>query len=568
MSNPDPVHRIISSLMVFGMILFPATENLSQELGRLTQGPGTTSTSNPIIPGFNPDPSICRVGKDYYLVTSTNEYFPGLPIYHSRNLSDWKMIGHVLRDPAMLDLDSVPCSNGLYAPTIRHHNGMFYVVCTLTGTLPGRPKGNFVTMAKDPRGPWSSPVWIDAPGIDPSLLFDLDGKVYYHGNYTPEQKSWPRHRKIFIQEIDTREWKLTGPRVDILNAADHHLKGGIDGGIEAGVDYLEAPHIYRKDDHYYMLVSHGGTFQNHAVSIWRSRNVFGPYETNPANPILTHRKLPSTHPVTSTGHGDLVQSNEGDWHLAFLARRPFSENVHILGRETFLTGIDWSGAWPVLSEEEDELKAAQKPTVSAATSRKKYMEAFRDPILAPEWTFIRTPRDQWWSTKIRKGSLLMNLKPERLSEISQPAFIGRRLDKINADIHTLMVFEPQQAGEEAGLVVLRDKDHYFRFTIARDKDGTFLQLIRRDIVLGADSLIRRIPISHQRIHLRVSITGSLYSFHYGRSGIRMKSFCQGVDGSFLGAAAAGRFTGTMVGMYASSNGGTSVNKTRFDWMSH
>jgi alpha-N-arabinofuranosidase len=131
-----------------------------------------------------------------------------------------------------------------------------------------------------------------------------------------------------------------------------------------------------------------------------------------------------------------------------------------------------------------------------------------------------------------------------------------------------MVFEPQQAGEEAGLVVLRDKDHYFRFTIARDKDGTFLQLIRRDIVLGADSLIRRIPISHQRIHLRVSITGSSYSFHYGRSGIRMKSFCQGVDGSFLGAAAAGRFTGTMVGMYASSNGGTSLNKTRFDWMSH
>lgn len=569
-TNPDTVYGIISYLMVFGMILFPATKNMSQELGRSTPGQGITSTSTPVIPGFNPDPSICRVGKDYYLVTSSNEYFPGLPIYHSRNLSDWKMIGHVLSDPAMLDLDSVPCSNGLYAPTIRHHDGMFYVVCTLTGTLPGKPKGNFVTMAKDPRGPWSSPVWIDAPGIDPSLFFDLDGKVYYHGNYTPEQKSWPRQRNIFIQEIDTREWKLTGPRVDILNAADHHLKGGIDGGIEAGVDYLEAPHIYRKDDHYYMLVSHGGTFQNHAVSVWRSRNIFGPYETNPSNPILSHRKLPSTYPVTSTGHGDLVQSIDGNWHLAFLARRPFSENVHILGRETFLTGIDWSGTWPVLSPDDEGRIAARgiEAKKSAATSRKKHKEAFRDTILAPEWTFIRTPRDQWWSTKTRKGSLLMNLKPERLSEISQPAFIGRRLDKMNADIQTRMVFDPRQVGEEAGLVVLRDKDHYFRFTIARDKDGNFLQLIRRDIQRGADSLIRRIPITHQRIHLRISTTGSSYAFRYGRSGSLMKNFSKGIDGSFLGAPTAGRFTGTMIGMYASSNGGTSVNTTRFDWMSY
>ena len=570
MSNQDTVHRIISCLMVFGMMLFPATKNMSQELGRLKPGPGITSTTTPIIAGFNPDPSVCRVGNDYYLVTSSNEYFPGLPIYHSRNLSDWKMIGHVLRDPAMLDLDSVPCSNGLYAPTIRHHNGMFYVVCTLTGTLPGKPRGNFVTMAKDPRGPWSSPVWIDAPGIDPSLFFDIDGKVYYHGNYTPEQKSWPRHRNVFVQEIDPRDWKLTGPRVDILNAADHHLKGGIDGGIEAGVDYLEAPHIYRKDNYYYMLVSHGGTFQNHAVSIWRSRNVFGPYETNPANPILTHRALPPTHPVTSTGHGDLVQSNDGGWHLVFLARRPFGEDVHILGRETFLTGIDWSGAWPVLSPDDKGRTPAGRmpPRESAARSVKKRIEAFRDPTLSPEWTFIRTPREQWWSTTIRRGSLFMNLKPERLSEISQPTFIGRRLDRINADIHTRMVFEPRQAGEEAGLVVLRDKDHYFRFTIARDKDGKYLQLIRRDILLGADSLIRRIPISQQRIHLQISMTGSTYSFRYGKYRTRMKYFRQGVDGSFLGAATAGRFTGTMIGMYASSNGSTSVNKTRFDWLKH
>lgn len=565
MSNHQGTFHLAKLLLLALIFLFPTSE-IRAQAASASPARRVAATLQPVIPGFNPDPSICRVGKDYYLVTSSNEYFPGLPIYHSRDRNTWKMIGHVLRDPNLLDLDSVPCNNGLYAPTIRYHAGMFYVVCTLTGTLPGRPKGNFITQATDPRGPWSRPVWIDAPGIDPSLFFDADGKVYYHGNYTPDQKAWPRHRNIFVQEINPSDWKLTGQRVDIINAADYHLKGTMDGGLEGGVDYLEAPHLYKKGDYYYLLVSHGGTFQNHAVSIWRSRYIFGPFESNPANPILTHRELPDTYPVTSTGHGDLVQSPEGNWHLVFLARRPFGGNLHILGRETFLTGVDWAGEWPVLpSNGQPSLPSVGlQPKTTASVANRYRRERFRGSTLPPEWTFIRTPRDNWWSIEGRKESLTMRLRPARLSETAHPAFIGRRQDRIDAGFQVRMAFTPRQAGEEAGLVVLRDKDHYFRFTIIQEQEGNFLQLVSRNIVRGADSLIRRIPMAGGNIHLQISSSGTAYSFSHGRSLTRMSNFIKDADGSFLGVAAAGRFTGTMMGMYASSNNGDSDNHTRFD----
>ena len=547
-----------------------SAQTLAQQDLRAQDKRGITSVVKPIIPGFNPDPSICRAGGDYYIVTSSNEYFPGLPIYHSRDLAAWRMIGHVMSDPNYLDLDSVPGSKGLYAPTIRYHKGIFYVTCTLTGSLPGKPSGNFITTARDPRGPWSAPVWLDAPGIDPSLFFDDNGKVYYQGNYTPENKQWARHRKIFLQEIDLKDAKLIGPRVDILDAADYYQKGTIDGGSEFGADYLEAPHIYKKDEYYYLTTSHGGTFQQHALSFWRSRNIFGPYETNPSNPILTHRALSPAFRVTSTGHGDMVMDAEGQWHMTFLARRPLDSNTHILGRETFLTPIHWKDGWPKLPEHHSQDVGGSHFGQSAIprddTSVRKL--SFKGNRLSPEWTFIRTPREKWWEVSSRKDALSIRLRPDILSDISQPSWLGLRQDRFHARFSTIMEFRPEREGEEAGLTVFRDKDHYFKFTLIREKEGDSLQLSKRVIGQTTDHVISRVPFNEKKIILRITASGRRYSFEYGVSADELKYLEKDADGGFLGSPAAGRFTGTMIGIYATGNGVKSMNSAAFKDISY
>lgn len=524
-----------------------------------------TSITKPVVPGFNPDPSICRAGDDYYIITSSNEYFPGLPIWHSRDLINWEMIGHVLTDAKYLDLDSVPGSNGLYAPTIRYHDGNFYVVCTLTGTRPGKPGGNFMTTARDPRGPWSAPVWLETPGIDPSLFFDDDGKVYYQGNYTPADKQWPRHRKIYIQEFDLKQAKLIGPKVDILDAADYRLKGTIDGGFESGADYLEAPHIYKKDGYYYLTTSHGGTFQYHALSFWRSRNIFGPYQSNPVNPILTHRTLPPTNPVTSTGHGDLVMDGNGQWYMTFLARRPLDSNIHILGRETFLTRIEWKDDWPKLPLDQTAAMKHFDPKPGAIPKDDTSLREARFPAdqLTPEWTFIRTPREKWWSASERKNNIRIQLRTAQLSETAQPSWLGVRQDRFHAQFSTRMVFRPKRVGEEAGLTVFRDKDHYFKCTLIRRIDGNYLQLTERRIGQKDDHMIAQVPYDRKRVSLRIRSSGRWYSFEYGRSESDMIWLQQNADGAFLGSPAAGRFTGTMLGLYATGNGAPSNNSASF-----
>ncbi len=557
--------RIRFTLIILICTIWNLNETLAQQVFQPENRNRLTKVVKPIIPGFNPDPSICRAGDDFYIITSTNEYFPGLPIYHSRDLATWRMIGHVMSDPNYLDLDSVPGSKGLYAPTIRYHEGIFYVTCTLTGSLPGKPSGNFITTARDPRGPWSAPVWLDAPGIDPSLFFDDNGKVYYQGNYTPENKQWARHRKIFLQEIDLKDAKLIGPRVDILDAADYYQKGTIDGGSEFGADYLEAPHIYKKDGYYYLTTSHGGTFQQHALSFWRSRHLFGPYESNPANPILTHRGLSPAFRVTSTGHGDLVMDTEGQWHMTFLARRPLDSNTHILGRETFLTPVEWKDGWPQLPEHQSQDAGGPHFGQSAIprddTSVRKL--SFKGSRLSPEWTFIRTPRENWWEVNSRKDAVSIRLRPDILSDISQPSWLGLRQDRFHAQFSTSMKFKPEREGEEAGLTVFRDKDHYFKFTLIGTKEGDMLQLSKRAIGQTMDTVISRVPSPGKEVILRITSSGRWYSFEYGAADDQLKYLGKDVDGAFLGSPAAGKFTGAMIGIYATSNGLKSGNTAVF-----
>src|SRR5215510_3274679 len=290
---------------------------------------------NPILSGCYPDPSICRVDEDYYLVTSTFEYFPGLPIFHSRDLIHWRQIGHVLDRTSQLDLDEIRPSAGLYAPTIRHHNGIFYVINTL---VDGKTKhGNFIVTATQPQGPWSEPYWLEnADGIDPPPFFDA-GRCWYVGTRLNENGYYKGHTEIYLQELDVENMKLSGAETVLW-----------DGAVK-GVVWAEAPHIYKRNDNYYLLIAEGGTAHHHAVTIARSKNITGPYESNRGNPILTHRHLGLDYPIVGTGHADLVETQNGEWWLILLAMRPYGGYFYNLGRETFLVPARWEDDWLIVS---------------------------------------------------------------------------------------------------------------------------------------------------------------------------------------------------------------------------
>ncbi|WP_104052644.1 MULTISPECIES: glycoside hydrolase family 43 protein [unclassified Arthrobacter] len=290
--------------------------------------------TNPLLEGMHPDPSICRQGDTFYLVNSTFEYLPGLPVYASTNLVHWDLIGHAITRPEQLDLSSARASGGLFAPTIREHNGLFYIACTAVGV--DGPSGSFYITAASAAGPWSNPVWLpDAAGIDPTIFFDGDD-IWWAGCRQVVEPEYEGQTEIWLQRLDPVEGRLTGP--------EHILwTGAVKGAI-----WAEGPHLYKHGEYFYLLAAEGGTGDNHAVSVARANHVTGPYLGNPRNPVLTHRNFGGTAAVQCVGHADLVQATDGSWWAVALATRP-RHSLTLLGRETFLAPVAWENDWPVFN---------------------------------------------------------------------------------------------------------------------------------------------------------------------------------------------------------------------------
>jgi alpha-N-arabinofuranosidase len=274
----------------------------------------TDHFKNPILSGFYPDPSICRVDTMYYLVTSTFTYFPGIPIFQSTDLIHWKQIGHAITRTSQADFEGLGLSEGIFAPTIRYHRGVFYIITTNV------PRGgNFIITSSSPEGPWSEPFYIhDAPGIDPSLFFDDDGKVYYTGTRpAPEGAKYFGNWEIWLQEIDITRFSLIGNKYSLWR------------GALTDCVWPEGPHLYKVNNYYYLLISEGGTGHFHALSVARSKDITGPYKGFSGNPILTHRHLGKKYPVVNTGHGDIVQTHNNTWWIVLLASRPYGGYRHL-----------------------------------------------------------------------------------------------------------------------------------------------------------------------------------------------------------------------------------------------
>lgn len=509
---------------------------------------------NPILPGCYPDPSICRVEDDYYLVTSSFEYFPGMPIFHSRDLVHWRQLGHVLDRPSQLALDGIRPSGGLYAPTIRWHQGVFYVINTLVdGTA---RSGNFIVTATDPAGPWSEPYWLDeAVGFDPSLFFDEDGRTWYTENRVAFEGHYEGHTEIWMQELDIQQMRLTGEAIFLWDGAD---KKAI---------WSEAAHIYKKDGYYYLMTSEGGTAHHHSVVIARSEQITGPYEGNRGNPILTHRHLGLDYPIVGTGHADLVETQNGEWWMVLLGMRPYGGYFYNLGRETFLVPVRWEDDWPVVNPGVGKVEfCSPAPDLQECIwPQKSDQDDFDQPKLSSEWNFRRTPREVCYSLVDRPGFLRLKLRPEKLSERVFPSFVGRRQQHINFLAATLMDFSPGDESECAGMSLVQNENYHYLFTVQK-KESPVIQLIRR--LEGIEDILAEKQIPEGKIYLKVQTFGQNYFFYYGFEPELWTLLAGPVDGRILSTPVAGGFVGAYIGLYASSNGKISCNHADFDWFKY
>ena len=499
---------------------------------------------NPVIPGFYPDPSICRVGHDYYLVNSSFEYFPGIPFWHSRDLIHWRQLGHVLTRRSQLDLGGVRCSDGIYAPTLRHHQGVFYLITTLVNAGSYR---NFYVTATDPAGPWSDPVWYDQNGIDPSLFFDNNGRVYFQSN---RGLTFKMERAIYQSELEIQTGRrLTEPKM---------LWRG------SGGSYVEGPHIYKRDGWYYLLTAEGGTSYGHMVAIARSRDIWGEYESCPHNPILSNRH--AYEAIHGTGHADLVEAADGSWWMVHLAFRKTVGDIHTLGRETCLTPVTWRDGWPVVngSGTVSETVVAQTlpPHPWSATANRDDVAAEQ---LGLSWVHLRNPYAADYSLTERPGFLRLRGMAAGLSELASPTLVARRQQHFNFIAATRMQFIPLEPNEEAGMTLLMTNEHHYDFCVT-NRAGRRVLVVRYHLEL-IQQTAAVIPLPPGPVELRIIGTRMHYAFGYSHHGEPFQEIAR-VSTRYLGTEVTGGYNGVMIGLYASGNGQPCAGPADYDWFDY
>jgi alpha-N-arabinofuranosidase len=506
--------------------------------------PSSITYKNPILPGFYPDPSITRAGDDYYLVCSSFEYFPGVPIFHSQDLIHWTQIGHVLDRVSQLDTRKSKSSGGIFAPTIRYHDGTFYMITT---EIHG--KGNFYVTATDPAGPWSDPILIPYGGIDPSLMFDEDGKVYVT---TQQGADYDSHAIQYEIDIATGA-ALTEPVVIWTG----------DGG-----PWTEGPHLYRINGIYYIMTASGGTAKEHREIVGRSSSPYGPFERLP-HPILTHSH--TENPIQYLGHADLIEDQNGDWWAVFLGVRLVESKYTVLGRETFLAPVTWNeDGWPMIDNNEDivglEMKVPRVPGSSPKPASSGRYD-FDDEVLPLSLAFLRNPAEASWSLGVRPGWLSLRGQAEGLSDIGQVVFIGRRQQHTSAEWSTLLEFNPSRDGEEAGLCARLDENAHYEVGLVQ-KAGN--RVIAAQLTVdGITRVEAEVPTTAERIYLKIQAELTKYTLLFSLDGEEWNKLSTAAAYPLSPQAVKGNgFTGVLIGLYATGQGKVAEVPAYFDWFDY
>lgn len=490
------------------------------------------SYKNPIIKGFHPDPSICKVNSDYYLVTSSFEYLPAVPFYHSHDLINWELIGHCLERDSQIDLHGASNSGGIFAPTIRYHQGTFYMITT------NILKGNFIVHTKNLEDGFSDPVWIDIQGIDPSLFFE-DGKVYV------QNAVYAKNKNSYIQqcEIDIETGKLLSSPVEISKGT-----GGRD---------VEAPHIYKINGWYYLLCAEGGTREGHMATIQRSKSIYGPYENCPYNPILTNRNQ-ANEPLQAVGHADLFEDTYGQWWVVCLATRPQGQH-HLLGRETILLPIEWSeDGWPMVQDRyaRMEIEVNHLPDIKQNNDG-SFTDLFDQPALRYDYNTIRDFLTDYYT--IQDSQLILTGNDTTLSTVASPIFLAVRQSEYHCLFEAKMSVPSLKA--KAGLSVYIDNMHHMEIGLNHQNHQVSLYVKKN--VEDLQVVSKSIVYQKEDIVLGIEANNEYYIFYYMEDTHHKVILDQTPIKHLMIEVSNSPFTGVYGGMFIEGKGNVS-----FDWFKY
>lgn len=500
--------------------------------------------NNPILRGFNPDPSVVRAGDDYYIATSTFEWFPGVQIHHSRDLVNWKLVAHPLNRLSQLNMLGNQASGGIWAPCLTYDKGIFYLIYTDVkySTTAAKDTHNYLVTAKEITGEWSEPVYLHSLGFDPSLFHDDDGRKWLVSMTCDHRKGKNRFGGIVLQEYSEKEKCLVGPCINIFK------------GTEIGL--TEGPHLYRRNGYYYLLVAEGGTSLGHSVTVARSKSITGPYEVDPQNPMLTSRYDPTLE-LQKAGHADIVETQNGDWYMVHLCGRPMPRRGRCtLGRETSIQKVKWTeDGWLRLETggNRPQVKVAAPELPECRWETEPVRDDFNSDELSIHFQTLRVPLgENAMSLKERPGYLRLKGRESLSSKFCQ-SLVARRQQSFCYTASTCVEFQPASYKQMAGLICMYDHENFFYLRVSHDEDaggkclgiwtcdnGTFDYLLDRDVCIeGWD-----------RVYLKVTVDYDMLQFCYSKNGIDWIKVGLMGDASRLSDehCREGRFTGAFVGI--------------------
>lgn len=498
--------------------------------------------NNPILRGFHPDPCMIRVGSDYYLATSTFQWFGGVELYHSKDLINWECLPSPLNRLSQLNLQGVPNSGGIWAPCLSYCDGTFYLVYTIVKNFQGifKDTHNYLVTTTDIYGEWSEPTYLNSSGFDPSLFHDQDGRKYLLNMRWDHRMENHPFEGILLQEYSVVEKRLIGQPINIYK------------GTEIGI--TEGPHLYTKDGLYYLMVAEGGTGFNHGVRIAKSNNIYGPYESD-NNPLITTRNNPE-YPLQRVGHASLIDTEDGRWYISFLCGRPISQKRRtVLGRETGLAEVTWIDGWLRLKD------GGVLPPLDYSTPFNSNLIVkndekceFHDSVLPSYFKTLRLPFEKMGSLQEKPGYLRL-YGHEAITSLNNQSLVARRLDCFNAEVTTKLIFNPSNFQQMAGLTVFYDTFNFFYLYLSsNENDGNELRLLVRNNLKFTEPLKQVIFVGKvTNIYLKIKVCGTKLQFYYSLTGVKFIEIGEELDYTSLADEAYSEIdheghTGTFVGM--------------------
>lgn len=527
---------------------------------------------NPVLPGFHADPSVCTNGEDFYLVNSTFQYFPGVPVYHSKDLIHWEQVGNCLSRLSQLDLSGLYekdnaelgwTNGGVYAPTIRYHEGRYYMVTTVFPS-----QRHFYVWTDDPAGEWSEPIFIDFAigSCDPSLYFD-EGKCYFIWK-AADEKTHPEITpgEINICQIDIETGKCIGKI--------HSLGTGLGGR------YPEGPHIYKKDGYYYMMLAEGGTEHGHHVNILRSRSLLGPYEPNPANPILSHfnMKMQNSN-IQGLGHADFVQGKDGSWWIICLGYRTSGYLLHVMGRETMLAPVRWDeGEWPIVNGNGTlsvDMNCSTLPQIQMPQDpereefdyikRDAPADSYHSLGLPMGWMSIGNPKLSDYSLTERNGWLRLKPTTITLDKATSPTFVSRRQTETNFQATTCLDLSAMTNGMQTGITAYAAPLNHYDVVVEKRGEKLFA---KANIRLGEMAHVaKEVPLTGNTAFLQITSDKDYYYLNVSNDGSNYETLAK-MDFRYLSTEVIGGFTGVMLGVFAQTDDNKNSGFVDVDWFEY